>query len=243
MPTPVGGNPPEEGGLRVFLLDLSGPPSDDDALLLDDAEIARARRYLRDVDLDRFVLRRALTRLLLAADLGCRPGEIVFELGPCGRPRVLRPLTDRAFSLSSSERLGLLAVGTDPLGVDVEHVRTDRVSAGAAAHFLTAREMARWDATTGDERVQAFFVAWTRKEAVAKAHGLGLGGMAPRRRELAFTDVPGLTTFTPVAGYVAALASGVDIAAGSDEQAAMGDPTVVSGPAVPGETARGSATG
>jgi 4'-phosphopantetheinyl transferase len=200
-------------GTAVFLLDLAGSPTDGDAILLGEDEVARARRFLRDVDLDRFVLRRALTRLLLAAELGCAAAEIAFEVEPCGRPRIARPATDLAFSLASSERLGLLALGTDPLGVDIERVRKELASPTAAEQFLTEDELARWHGLDDVDRIQAFFTCWTRKEAAAKAFGLGLGGLAPRTQELGFAVVPGLSTFEPAPGYVAALADGVAIPA------------------------------
>lgn len=191
---------------RLFVLDLSMPPTHEDVDSLDRPERDRAERLFRDVDQDRFIVRHALLRTLLAADLDCDPADIVFATGACGQPRVAEPATDIEFSLSSSHRIGLLALGTGPLGVDVEHIRPDLVSAGAAEQFLTAEELTHWSTLRPAEQVDAFFVAWTRKEAAAKACGLGLGGYSPRERAVAFATVPGLATFIPEPGYLAALA-------------------------------------
>lgn len=198
--------PDGTGAPRLFALDLSMPPTHEDVDVLDRPERDRAERLYRDVDQDRFIVRHALLRTLLATELGCEPADIVFTTGPCGQPRVTEPVTELEFSLSSSHRVGLLALGTGPLGVDVEHIRPDLVSAGAAEQFLTPDELAHWAALEPVEQVDAFFVAWTRKEAAGKACGLGLGGFSPRERPVAFATVPGLATFIPEPGYLAALA-------------------------------------
>lgn len=190
----------------VFALDLSGPPVDGDLDLLDDVEAARARRLFHESDRDRLIVRRALTRRLLADALACDAGRIAFTTGPCGRPHVASPATDVEFSLSSSAGLGLLAIGRGPLGIDVEQIRPHPASAGAAAHFLTDAELVHWTALPTAERVVAFFSSWTRKEAVAKSCGLGLGGLPPREHDLGFAEIDGLTTFVPAPGFVAAIA-------------------------------------
>lgn len=195
----------------MLALDLCGPPVPGDLDLLDDVEAARARRLVLEADRDRFIVRRALTRRLLADALECDAGQIAFTTGPCGRPRVAAPATDVEFSVSSSTGLGLLAVGRGPLGIDVERIRAHPASVEAAAHFLTDAELAHWTALPTAERVVAFFSSWTRKEAVAKACGLGLGGMPPREHDLGFADVDGLTTFVPSPGFVAAIAVGVAV--------------------------------
>lgn len=192
----------------LHLLDLSIAPTSEDEAVLDTAERRRARAFLRAGDRDRFIRRRAEVRRHLANEVRCAPEDVAFELGPCGRPRVVRPRTGLDFSVASSGALGLLAIGAGPLGVDLERRRPELVGESAAGVFLTPEELAHWLELGLHERVDAFYVAWTRKEAVAKTCGLGMGGLDPRASGVAFVDVPGLTTLRPAPEYLGALAVG-----------------------------------
>jgi 4'-phosphopantetheinyl transferase len=79
------------------------------------------------------------------------------------------------FNLSHSNHLAVYAFsrGRD-LGVDVEQVRSDIDHRALADRFFAPGERA--DVLDADAAVLAerFFACWTRKEAVAKAHGAGL---------------------------------------------------------------------
>jgi 4'-phosphopantetheinyl transferase len=204
-------NPGSGDEARLHLLDLSIPPTRGDEQVLDTTERSRARSFLRAADRDRFIRRRAEVRRQLATELRCPPEDIAFEIGRCGRPRVVRPRTGLEFSVASSGVLGILAIGAGPLGVDLERRRPELVCEPAAEVFLTADELAHWVALGPNERVDAFYVAWTRKEAVAKACGLGMGGRDPRTSGVAFAEVAGLTTVRPARDYVGAIA--LDVAA------------------------------
>ena len=97
-----------------------------------------------------------------------------------------------------------------PVGVDCEQVRADRVSAAAAEVFLTADEFDAWSGLVGPSRILGFFAAWTRKEALVKASGFGLGGCPPNRLDVTFEPPANLATFPPGQGFIASLATEVD---------------------------------
>lgn len=141
--------------------------------LLDPSERARHDRLRMDDDRRRFVASHAAVRILVGAALRRDPHAVAFATGPYGKPFVpAEPLT---FSMTHSGRFALVALAAaTPVGVDVEEVRSfpDRDAiAERFFHPLEARELGT-DANDVDEA--AFFRAWTRKEAVAKALGLGL---------------------------------------------------------------------
>ena len=177
---------------------------------LDPTERARAERFFRQVDRQRFLRRRLELRRLLAAEIGCPAGDIRFDSGPHGKPSVGWPPTDLHFSTTSTEALALIAIARVPVGVDCEQVRADRVSAAAAEVFLTADEFDAWSGLGWSSRILAFFVAWTRKEALVKASGLGLGGCPPNRLDVTFEPPANLATFLPRQGFIASLATEVD---------------------------------
>ena len=130
--------------------------------------------------------------------------------GPTASLRVSWPPTDLHFSTASTEALALIAIARVPVGIDCEQVRADRVSAAAAEIFLTADEFASWSGLSWPSRIIAFFVAWTRKEALVKASGLGLGGCPPDRLDVTFDPPANLATFLPRQGFIASLATEVD---------------------------------
>ena len=81
---------------------------------------------------------------------------------------------ETTLSVSHSGELTLVCVGrARAVGVDVERIRDLDVVAFARLYF-GAGEAACLETMDDSQRRAAFFAAWTRKEAYAKATGLGL---------------------------------------------------------------------
>jgi 4'-phosphopantetheinyl transferase len=151
------------------------------AALLDHAEQARLDRIRRSVDRDRFLVGVALSRLGLAAYLGEAPERIAITRTcprcgrPHGRPQVVRPRGPRLeFSVSHAGNRVAVAFARHPVGVDVEPLRPVADVEPLLASVLAPVEAAAIAGLGGDELTRAFLVYWTRKEAVAKALGIGL---------------------------------------------------------------------
>jgi 4'-phosphopantetheinyl transferase len=166
------------GALEVVyvFVSLAGAPAAVDEALLDDEERARSRRFVRSLDRHRFVLAHAALRLFLARCLDVDPVTVCYEKGPHGKPRLGTGLVPLEFNLSHSEMLGLLAVAQGrPVGVDVERIREVPDVLGIADAHFSAVERRRLRSLPPAERRAAFIRCWTRKEAVLKASGEGLG--------------------------------------------------------------------
>lgn len=146
------------------------------AARLSPEEAARADRFLRRDDRDRYRASHAALRLILGGALGVAADAIAFAAGPAGKPELAGPLAGAlCFNLSHSGPRAL--VGVSPraaIGVDVEALRPipDALRI-ARAHFAPA-EAAALSALPRDMVEAAFTGLWTRKEAVAKALGTGL---------------------------------------------------------------------
>jgi 4'-phosphopantetheinyl transferase len=157
-------------------LPLGDEPCSLDEALLDDEERARSMRFVRPSDRCRFVLAHAALRLFLARCLDVHPAAVRYENGVNGKPRLGRGLPSLEFNLSHSAGSGLVAVARDrPVGMDVEQVRdVPDALCIADTHFSPAeRQVLR--SLPAVERPNAFFRCWTRKEAMVKAIGEGLG--------------------------------------------------------------------
>lgn len=155
---------------------LSGEPSNHDRGLLDEGEAERARRFHRSTDRDRFTLAHAALRVVLARFLGLRPAEIEYESGRHGKPRLRRDPIPLQFSLSHSGDLGLIAVSREcEVGVDIEQVRLIADVLDITESHFSRGERDALQSLPESKRGDGFFRCWTRKEAVVKALGEGLG--------------------------------------------------------------------
>lgn len=158
-------------------LDAARPPGADELAILSEVERARAARFMRDTDRNRWLRAHVATRRILGEALDVEPKAVEFGAGKSGKPFVSSPGdSGLEINLSDSGDLALLALSrVGPVGVDVEHVRplTD-MEAIAESHFAV-EERAALLALPEAERLDGFYRLWTRKEAYIKALGKGLG--------------------------------------------------------------------
>jgi len=142
--------------------------------LLTPEERARADRYRFAGARDRFVVRRALRRWVLARYLGADPATIVFTAGTHGKPE-LADEGDLRFSESESCGLALIAVARGAeVGVDVERVRPVNGAEQIVERFGTPAEREAYERLGPEDRHRGFLRWWTAKEALVKALGSGL---------------------------------------------------------------------
>lgn len=213
----------ELGRVHVFRLRLALPPERLAALraLLFPDELARADRYRAARDGARFTAARGLLRALLADYAKTNPEQIGFETNLHGKPALAG--VGLSFNLSHSGDLALIAVtqaGVE-LGIDVETIRDNVEYERLAQRFFAPGETAALLALPSEQRMDAFYACWTRKEAYMKARGLGLAipldgfevsmapGEPPRLLRPAAGDPHGtewaLWQIDPGPGYAAAL--------------------------------------
>lgn len=182
----------------------------------------RADRFVFERDRRRFVVCRAALRTVLGGYLGCNPAALRFSYGDRGKPSLA--VNDRApvqFNVSHAVGVGVVVVGTKPVGVDVERLDRTVDFEALAARFFSREEATEVLSLPREKRREGFFNAWTRKEAYIKAIG---DGLACPLHSFAVTLRPGLPAamrwidgddarlwclrgFSPATGYVAAVAT------------------------------------
>lgn len=146
------------------------------ASLLDSEEMARADRFLRGADRQRFIASHAALRVVLGEELRQPAGSLRFGYEAGGRPFLADPAgTGLDFNLShSGDRAVVGLVYGTRIGVDVEVRRPLPDALRIARSHFAPDEAAALGALPCECREDAFFGLWTRKEAVVKALGAGL---------------------------------------------------------------------
>ena len=147
--------------------------------LLSSGERDRAARFKFETDRQRYILAHAALRSILSTYVKRPAGELEFESGPSGKPKLAAIYSKKkiTFNLSHSHEVTLIGVAkTQEIGVDVEWMRKDFAFGEVAERFFTRREVALLHSLPEDVQREAFYKCWTSKEAFLKAKGTGLSG-------------------------------------------------------------------
>ncbi len=141
-------------------------------------EMTRATRFLEIEDRRSYIITRGRLRELLGMTQGCRPDDLMFTLGPFGKPRLTTPLAQGAvpfFNLSRTKEHSIIALSWNrEIGVDIENIALSKHTDDIAVHFFHPLEREYLQLLSAEQRDRAFVRLWVRKEALAKAMGTGL---------------------------------------------------------------------
>jgi 4'-phosphopantetheinyl transferase len=141
---------------------------------LDAGERDKARRFRRVDDCVAFLASHAALRVILATYTGTPAHEIAFDVADGQRPELAGAGVLR-FNLTHTS--GLFAVSITrrvACGVDAERLSSRALDDALLGAVLSASELAHISRLATHEADAAFHRAWTRKESVLKALGLGL---------------------------------------------------------------------
>ena len=168
-------------GIPAHLIPLRDARWDHAEGSLSPTERSRADRFVNELDRKRYVRLRLFTRLHLAELYGAGPHEVELTTARCvvcgsdthGAP--IARIGDQVLTLSltqSGDVGGLLVGAAAPVGLDIEEVVEPPVFDAIRGVLSAAETSALADARQLDE-ADALTRAWTRKEAVLKAIGVG----------------------------------------------------------------------
>ncbi len=165
--------------VHLWLVPLSPHASavEEFASTLTSDERERAARFHFDRDRRRFVVARGLLRQLLGHYAGMRGDAIRFAYGPFGKPYLPTSAGQAKleFSLSHSGDWALAGFTRGRgIGVDMEGVRAMADYRDLAESNFAPAEVTSLFELPEEQQIDSFFACWVRKEAYAKALGLGL---------------------------------------------------------------------
>jgi 4'-phosphopantetheinyl transferase len=140
---------------------------------LNDAEKIRGNKYIHKRDRNRFIVSRGAQRFILSKYLNTHPALLDFILGENKKPYIV---TNHGpglqFNLSHTGDWILLAVSAQSVGSDIEYVDGTFNYEDILPQHFSEKEAAYIHQESSLER---FYKLWTRKEALLKATGQGLG--------------------------------------------------------------------
>ncbi|WP_051928059.1 4'-phosphopantetheinyl transferase family protein [Nitrosococcus oceani] len=165
--------------VHVWIARLDSTPRERELLqkILGADERKRAQSFVYEADYCRYIAGRGILRSLLANYLGLRPEVITFAYGSYGKPRLAYPLaeSDLRFNLSHAGAWIVYAIAhRREVGIDIELLQRDVAWRALVPWVFSATEQAALSETPADQKMEAFFQGWTRKEAYLKGCGDGL---------------------------------------------------------------------
>ena len=154
-------------------------------------ERRRMLQYRFERDQHRYLVTRALVRIVLSRYARVAPADWVFQASRYGRPQICDAASIAAtlsFNVSHTHGLILLAVTAgEAIGVDVENCDGQRRLPQSPEYFLAEQEASALRAVPLAARNRRFLEYWTLKEAYVKARGIGLS-LGVDRFHFSFTD-------------------------------------------------------
>lgn len=138
----------------------------------------RARRFHFERDRRRYIVARGTLRKLLGSYLDCAPSIIRFNYAAQGKPALATQPPERQlyFNVSHSQESALFAfVWNREIGVDIEAIRSEVEIESIFPSISSSEEQASWKTVPAAAKRAAFFSLWSRKEALVKAIGQGIG--------------------------------------------------------------------
>jgi 4'-phosphopantetheinyl transferase len=145
---------------------------------LSEDEIARAERFHFECHRRRYIVGRATLRRIVAGWVEIDPALLEFTYGATGKPALGGKPAESGieFNLAHCEDLAVVAITRDAeVGIDLERVRFLPDFKELVARFFSRRESERFENLPAELKPCAFFNLWTRKEALLKATGEGIG--------------------------------------------------------------------
>jgi 4'-phosphopantetheinyl transferase len=138
-----------------------------------------------------FIVGRGLARQALAHEYSVPPELFEFEANPQGKLSIRTPTLATATSFNISHTADWVVCGAChefEIGLDIERIAPRVEPLLIAERFFNEAEVAELTVLDDSTRLDRFFALWTLKEALAKAHGLGLAAPLHASRFEIFAD-------------------------------------------------------
>jgi 4'-phosphopantetheinyl transferase len=140
--------------------------------LLTANEILKSDNFVMEKDRNRFIVTRGVLKILLGKFLDKHPTDVEFYYEQTLKPRVKTKNADLHFNVTHSADRIIIAISSKPIGVDIEHVDEDFGFDQILDVTFSNQELDYIQ--NSNNKSEAFYLLWTRKEAFLKATGKGI---------------------------------------------------------------------
>jgi len=141
---------------------------------IDKQETKRAHQFKFDKDRNCFICSHAILRILLGKYCNCDTTKITYDYTVNNKP-ILTYDKNLHFNLSHSSHRAIIAFTKNrPIGIDIEYMQEKETLDNLAKRFFSSQEYNEYKLLPEQHKTQGFYNAWTRKEAVVKAIGIGI---------------------------------------------------------------------
>jgi 4'-phosphopantetheinyl transferase len=122
---------------------------------------------------ERYIVQHGVLRLLLSGYLNIPVNDLVLNFSPEKKPYLTSGGKQSCFfNLTASEGDFLIAIAAQEVGVDMEYCKPDLDYKAIVSEYFSTEEIKFINNATNP--AEAFFLLWTRKEALVKAIGTGI---------------------------------------------------------------------
>ena len=143
--------------------------------LLSENEKMRASKFATSALASRYIISQGILRRILANYLSINPEAISYTFGTYKKPYLEDKTSNIQFNLSHSGDMALVAISSeDEVGVDIEIINEKALEKNLAPSILSPNEFTAFQRMQKMQQIEAFFSAWTHKEALLKLMGVGL---------------------------------------------------------------------
>lgn len=176
--------------------------------LLSEAEVQRSKRFASNSLIDDFCAIHGALRVELGRWLSIPPKEVSITYTEYGKPYLENPPFPLYFNISHSGEYVVFAFSrTGDIGVDIEKIDPKNIKKGMEKLIFSEKELAFFNNLPFDQKIEAFYRAWTQKEAILKADGRGLLGdvisleLPQKSQEMSILEFMGRTFKTHTKNY------------------------------------------
>jgi len=145
--------------------------------ILSQDELSRANAFHFEKDRKNFVCGRGLLRLLISKYSGISPELINLEYGDFGKPVLKKTQNSNSIYFNLSHSGDFIVFGftlKSKIGIDIEFLEPKPDLIELAEKYFSLYEYKILDTLSEEQKIEAFYNCWTRKEAFIKAIGKGL---------------------------------------------------------------------
>jgi 4'-phosphopantetheinyl transferase len=145
--------------------------------LLDPLEQDRALCYHQLKDKQRYIIRHGILRVLLGLYLNLPSQDVSFSYHKNKKPYLNNTGKTCFFNISQSADVFMIVIGDTEPGVDIERIDPDFAYGDIASNYFSVDELSYINNALNP--TEAFYLLWTRKEALLKACGTGIDNDLP----------------------------------------------------------------